>query len=202
MLVPLVMVAVAAAVIVAGFALGRLEIGGPLLVEAKSEPVAPSPARARTTVAEEAKAISIESASAWDPFGDRHENDANTGLAIDGSNATTWKTEDYYSGQLGKPGVGLMLDLGSRQTVSQVRLVTPDPGFRFDIRVGDDPDALAHGTSDGGPFEATHKVTREDVSPATGRYVLVWVTSIEPLPDGTHGASIADIQLAGPSGNG
>jgi serine/threonine-protein kinase len=205
MLVPLVMVLVVACVIAAGLALGRLKIGGPLLVETKAEAPVVTPARpARSATApDDAKPIAIESATAWDPFGDGHENDANAPLAIDQSNATFWKTEDYYSGTLGKPGVGLLLDLGSRQTVSGIRLVTPDPGFRFGVSAGDNPDTLARaGVEANGPFATGSKVTRERLRPITGRYALIWITSIEPLPDGTHGAEIADIQLEGTPSNG
>lgn len=199
MLVPLILVMLAAIVVVGGLALGRLEIGGPLLVEPKPAPADATPVQDRRPPV---RNIPIAVSSAWDPFGDSQENDDAAALAVDGSRTTQWRTEDYYSGQLRKAGVGLLIDLGEPRTVTKIRLATTDPGFSFEIRVGNDPDELARTGgkgSDGARFEAA-RVTREPIEQTPGRYVLVWITSIVTRADGTHGASISDFEVAGPDG--
>jgi hypothetical protein len=77
-----------------------------------------------------------------DPFGDGDELSSNAWLANDGDVQTAWRSENYFDGELGKPGMGLLLDLGERNEVLGLRLWTPHPGFRFGVAVGDDPDAL------------------------------------------------------------
>ena len=83
-----------------------------------------------------------------DPFGDGEELSSNAGLANDGDAQTAWRSENYFDGELGKPGIGLLLDLGDRSEVIGLRLWTPHPGFRFSVAIGDDPDALVDEVGD------------------------------------------------------
>ena len=132
--VPLIVVGIAVAAITLGLWLGELEVGGPLGIRAAPD----EPASA------EASPIPVlpATADALDPFGDGEELSSNAGLAIDGDVQTAWRSENYFDGELGKPGIGLLLDLGDRNEVLGLRLWTPHPGFRFGVAIGDDPDAL------------------------------------------------------------
>ena len=180
--VPLVVAGIAIASIALGLWMGKLEVGGPLGIRAA--PDEPG--------AVEIPPVLIRPASVGviDPFGDGYELSSNAGLADDGDLQTAWRSENYYDGELGKPGLGLLLDLGARHEILGVRLWTPHPGFRFRLAVGDDPDALID--------EAGGEVTSTSLSRVplrgAGRYVLVWITSVVPVDDGNR-AEVAEVRV-------
>ena len=180
--VPLVVAGIAIVAIALGLWMGKLEVGGPLGIRAApDEPAAveipPTPIRP----------VSV---GVIDPFGDGDELSSNAGLADDGDLQTAWRSENYFDGELGKPGFGLLLDLGGRHEVLGLRLWTPHPGFRFRLAVGDDPDALVD--------EAGGEVTSTSLSRVplrgAGRYVLVWITSVVPVDDGIR-AEVAEVRV-------
>jgi Protein kinase domain len=180
--VPLVVAGIAIASIALGLWMGKLEVGGPLGIRAAPDEPA----------AVEIPPVLIRPASVGviDPFGDGYELSSNAGLADDGDLQTAWRSENYFDGELGKPGLGLLLDLGARHEVLGVRLWTPHPGFRFRLAVGDDPDALID--------EVGSEVTSTSVSRVplrgAGRYVLVWITSVVPVDDGIR-AEVAEVRV-------
>jgi hypothetical protein len=180
--VPLVVAGIAIASIALGLWMGKLEVGGPLGIRAAPDEPA----------AVEIPPVLIRPASVGviDPFGDGYELSSNAELADDGELQTAWRSENYYDGELGKPGLGLLLDLGARHEVLGVRLWTPHPGFRFRLAVGDDPDALID--------EAGSEVTSTSLSRVplrgAGRYVLVWITSVVPVDDGIR-AEVAEVRV-------
>jgi hypothetical protein len=180
--VPLVVAGLAILAIALGLWMGKLEVGGPLGIRAApDEPaaveVAPTPIRPA-------------SVGVIDPFGDGDEHSSNAVLADDGDLQTAWRSENYFDGELGKPGFGLMLDLGERREVLGLRLWTPHPGFRFRLSIGDDPEALVD--------EAGGEVTSTSLSRVSlrgaGRYVLVWITSVVPVDDGIR-AEVAEVRV-------
>jgi serine/threonine protein kinase len=193
MLVPLLLVLLAAVAIVIGILAGRLELGGPLGVRAK-----PQTSSSPSGGAPSSQALHIAGVQAFDPPpGDGHEHDELVGDAIDGDPQTFWETENYNQLDLGgKPGVGLLFDLGTSQTVTGFHLQTPDPGFHFEIRVGDDPTALKDQT--GPAFTATRNM-RQSIDPTAGRYVLVWITQVVRTSDGNR-ATIAEFAVYGSGG--
>src|SRR3954454_12545693 len=73
-------------------------------------------------------AVTLTGARAYDPSGDNSEHDAAAPNATDGNAATYWDTE-HYQGGLAKPGVGLVLDAGSAQTLSSITVQSTTPGF-------------------------------------------------------------------------
>ena len=180
--VPLVVAGIAIVTIALGLWMGTLEVGGPLGIRA-----APDEPAAVDTPPELVRPVSV---SAIDPFGDGDEHSSNAGLADDGDLQTAWRSENYYDGELGKAGFGLLLDLGERHEVLGLRLWTPHPGFRFRLAVGDDPDTLAD--------EAGGEVTSTSLSRVSlrgaGRFVLVWITSVVPVDDGIR-AEVAEVRV-------
>lgn len=184
LLVPIAVVLVGAAAIAVGLSLGRLQVGGPLGVRLHQEESLPPPA---------STALPVAGVSAFDPLGDNVENDAGLPLVIDGDPATVWKSENYFDGQLHKPGVGVLIDLGKSRRVTGFRMETPSPGFSFTVAVGDDPQALV---AAGGTEFVAGQDMRESLTPATGRYVLVWITTVVPVLDGNR-AEIADLKVMG-----
>ncbi len=180
--VPLIVAGIAVATITLGLWLGELEVGGPLGIRAA--PDQPTKVELGPVVVRPAAVAAI------DPFGDGDELSSNAGLADDGDVRTAWRSENYFDGELGKPGIGLVLDLGDRREVLGLRLWTPHPGFRFRLAVGDDPDALLDQVGD--------EVTSTSLSRAplrgAGRYVLVWITSVVPVDDGIR-AEVAEVRV-------
>lgn len=112
-------------------------------------------------------------------------------LAIDSSASTFWHTSYYlsspYFGNL-KKGTGLVLDMGKPVKISQVQVqFGSTPGANVQIKVDNSglppgPDAagslptVAQANGIGGSYTFTMK------KPATGRYVVVWLTKLPPLP--------------------
>jgi serine/threonine-protein kinase len=185
--VPLLVVALAVAAVLAGLSLGRLELGGPVGIRLKEEPPSPSPIP---------RVLSFASVRTWDPPpGDGHENDSGVELAIDGDPSTAWKSENYFDGELHKPGVGLLFDLGSSRSVTGFRLSTPFPGFGFEVLVGDDPSELARRTR-GTEYLAEETLSKTLDQPVAGRYVLLWITSVVQTDDGNR-AEVGEFHVLG-----
>jgi putative peptidoglycan lipid II flippase len=191
MLVPLLAVLGAAIAIVVGLVLGKLQLGGSFGIETnkhKSNPVAPA-----------AAAIPLSAPSPFDPPpGDGEEHNDLAALVVDGNPQTYWYTENYRELDLApKPGVGLLFDLGSARTVSGFALQTPVSGFTFQVRVGDDPGALESATAKTFTADGT---MRTSIDPASGRYVLLWITSVVPDDlDGGNRAAVGEFRIFGPS---
>ncbi len=180
--VPLVVAGIAIAAIALGLWMGKLEVGGPLGIRAAPD----EPAAVEIPPA----LIRPLSVGVIDPFGDGDEHSSNAGLADDGDLQTAWRSENYFDGELGKPGFGLLLDLGGRHEVLGLRLWTPHPGFRFRLAVGDDPDALV---DEAGGETTSTSLSRVSLRGA-GRYVLVWITSVVPVDDGIR-AEVAEVRV-------
>ena len=130
------------------------------------------------------------SAFTFDPFGDDSENDSNVALAIDGDRSTAWRSENYFDGSLNKDGVGVVFDLGERRDVSGFLLRTPNPGFLFHVALGDDPDQLVDSV---GEANTAQEETRGALT-GSGRYVLVWITTVVQTDDGNR-AEIAEFRV-------
>jgi hypothetical protein len=197
MLIPLIVILLAAAAISAGLVVGRLELGGPLGVRAAPN----SPGGERTPALSE---ISIVEVRDVDPQGnDGAEHREDTGLAIDGDRATTWGTDHYNSAEFGglKDGLGLFLDLGKSTSVSRIRLVSSIEGWTFEVRSGSTSQVTAKPmpSADG---STTFTVGSEDtvvidLNPIQTSGLLIWITRLGP-DDGRYAASIAEVTVEGP----
>jgi hypothetical protein len=184
--IPLIVIGLAVALITIGLWLGELEVGGPLGIR----PAGPKAAPVSDVPPVAVRPVSV---SAIDPFGDGEELSSNAGLAADGDPTTAWRSEDYFDGELGKPGIGLVLDLGQTAQVEGVRLSTPHPGFTFGVAVGDDPDALVDRVGRTVTASASTRVRLE----GAGRYVLLWITSVVPVDDGNR-AEVEEVRVVVP----
>ena len=122
-----------------------------------------------------ARFVKLTAAGAFDPEGDGHERDEEASLAVDGNRTTFWRTERYS--RFFKTGVGLVLDTGRRVRIRQVVVDSRTPGVRAEIRIG---------SSRTGPFTRVSPAktltarTTFPVAGRTGRYVVVWVTTLPP----------------------
>ena len=148
-------------------------------------------------------------AAAFDPLStDGTENDADVPLAVDGDPATSWTTSTYRD-QLGsvlpalKSGVGLYLDLGVVREVSAVDLdlVGHRPTWSSTSPTTC-PTASrpAHPSPSGTATDAD--LTLDPASAegsraaVTGRYVVVWFTSLPVVPGGFR-AGLAEVVVRG-----
>jgi len=185
---PLAVAVLAGVVLGAGLRLGRLELGGPVGVRIEDE----APQETTSSSAE----VDVASITVVDPPpGDGVENDDALLAVTDGDPTTVWRSENYYDGTLNKPGVGLVLDLGRERTVTGFRLSTPSPGFAFSLLVGDDPITMVEHASGSPAYTAPD--ARRGLGPRTGRYVVVWITSVVAAPDGGNRAEVSDVRVIG-----
>jgi eukaryotic-like serine/threonine-protein kinase len=140
-----------------------------------------------------------------DPVGDG-DNDSKAGNAIDGKQSTAWTTSHYRTPQFGglKAGIGLLVDLGSPQSLSQVRAQFTQAGITVQVYVGNsDPgnkDILQKYTKVTDPDLANINkiITLPDGTNA--RYVLLWITGDLPQDpqagsDKPYQGGVTDIQV-------
>jgi hypothetical protein len=133
------------------------------------------------------------------PPGDGGENSAAVPNAVDGDPGTAWETEVYETSRFGglKPGVGLLVDLGSPTAVEQVELAL-SPGTDVELRVGDQPVPDVDGYAVVAAETGTGAVARlVPEFPVTARFVLVWFTRLPVDGDGFRG-SVREMFLVRP----
>ena len=146
--------------------------------------------------------IKLAGAKDFDPFGDPpEENPDQAGNAIDGKQDTAWTTLTYRGrptlGGL-KPGVGLVVDLGSIQNVGSMRLDLD--GSPTDVSLYAAPTNAGRPTSLDGLKEIAQKdaageqLQLKPRSAVRARYLVVWLTSLPPVDGGFRGA-IAEITV-------
>ncbi len=122
--------------------------------------------------------VSLRAVGAYDPDGDRSEHDEEAGRATDGDLSTYWRTEGYHAqlADIGKSGIGLVLDAGRAARVARVTVSTDTPGFTAEIRAGS---ALAHlqrvSSSQTVADTTTFRVTGD-----LERYYVLWITKLPP----------------------
>lgn len=153
---------------------------------------APAPAAAGT-------ALKIAGAVTFNPYGappGNTENPQTARGAIDNSLSTSWETSVYYDrpnmGGL-KPGTGLLIDMGKEVRLSQVEVLFSSNGATTaSIYLGNNPvdtraTALSNFTLVSPPVSVSGDHKFPVSSQATGRYVLIWLTSLPKLPSMPQG---------------
>jgi hypothetical protein len=116
------------------------------------------------------------------------EDPATAALAIDGNPSTAWATDFYLNNpNMGglKPGTGLLIDMGKEVKLSQVEVLFSANGdTTAKIYLGNSAamskTALSNFTLVSPPATATGDHKFPVASNATGRYVLIWLTSLPP----------------------
>jgi serine/threonine protein kinase len=148
-----------------------------------------------------AAALTGVTATDFDPQGTPpEENPDQARFAVDGNPATSWRTSTYDQnfGPAGlKTGVGLVLDLGADHDVSEVDLTTVGSPTRVQIYVTEESPSNLQGAELAGQTTVTGTRGVVTVDPAvTGRYVVVWLTSL-PAADGGYRGEIAEVVVKG-----
>ena len=137
-----------------------------------------------TTTAVPSEPLSGVTAVAFDPLGtDGAENDDLAAAAVDGDATTAWQTQSYND-QLGPPpglktGVGLALDLGGEQPVTEVDLSFIGSPTKVSLYLFDEPPTSV---ADQKPV-ATDRAKRATATlrldePSTAAYAVVWLTAL------------------------
>lgn len=138
-------------------------------------------------------------ATAFDPHpGDNEEHDSEARLAVDRDPGTSWTTSGYDQnfgpGGL-KPGVGLVLDLGSSQAVSSITVtVGGGPTTIQLLAAGETPPTTADGLAKAAEGDGSGTVTLTPQEPLDSRYVVLWLTSV-PQVDGEFRGAIAEVEV-------
>ncbi len=150
-------------------------------------------------------ALTPAGAVTFNPYGSppgNTENQPTVQGAIDNDPATAWDTQTYFNRpNLGgeKSGTGLLIDMGKAVRLSQVEVTFSSAGGTTTAAVylGSNPaDTKATGLSNftlvspAAAVSGDHKFSVS--SQATGRYVLIWLTSLPKLanpPAGVTGGS-------------
>lgn len=142
--------------------------------------------------------VEIAGGAVFDPFGDGEpENDSDVPQSFDGDPATSWTTLTYRGspafGNL-KPGVGVLYDLGSEQSLAGVTITSATPGAAVEIRTGNSADGQldSFATAGSGTIEGTTEFSFDEAT--TARYVLVWVTGLVEGGDG-FSADLAEVEV-------
>ncbi len=135
------------------------------------------------------------------------EDPSSASLAIDGNPSTGWAT-DYYLNRPNfgglKPGTGLLVDMGHEVKLSQVDvLFGAQCCTTAEIYLGNSNAMSQTALSDfklvAGLAKASGNHVYTTSANATGRYVLIWITSLPPMPGspGRYQAEIYNIVVRG-----
>lgn len=137
-------------------------------------------------------------ASAFDPGGDGHENDAEAARAVDGDRATLWRTEGYNHRDITKlkDGVGLVVRLGRTTSIDGLQIESPTNDWKARIYVANEPADTLAGWGDpvattGGLAAGTSTV---ELNGARGAAVLIWIVDRGDA-GGRAAAEIAEVTL-------
>ncbi len=140
-------------------------------------------------------------AADFDPQGDPpEENPELAPLVVDGDPATTWRTQTYEQnfgpGGL-KSGAGLTIDLQGRQQVSSVDLTLVGAPTGVTLYLADSEPSGIQGLKPVASEQVETETTRITLDkPATGRFLVVWLTSIPPVEGGFRG-EVAEVVVRG-----
>jgi hypothetical protein len=152
--------------------------------------------------------LSISSVRIVDPKGDGQEL-AGADKMTDGNETTDWHTAWYKAPDFGggdyKPGMGVLIDLGSAVDVTSVKVDFASPGATVDARIGDNDPGSGH-TGDA-KIVSTYTKVGSTISDAASnqvlpigqktRYILVWITRLPPLSEGKFEVGIDEISVTG-----
>jgi hypothetical protein len=145
--------------------------------------------------------ITIQSVTELDPYGDHKDpHFAEAKFAIDDDPATAWRTQTYRSAALGnlKPGVGLLVDLGTDEPVRSVTVSLLGDGTSVELFSSDATAAPTGPTAMAQVAQATDAPADTVLTPAgvvSGRFWLIWLTRLPAVKTGYQGG-VANISFA------
>lgn len=148
--------------------------------------------------------IAIKGAQSYNPLGEGPEGQP--AKAVDGDPNTAWSTQ-WYNDQFGtrppalKSGTGLLIDLGSPQSVSSVSVQfvgehTAELRVPTPAAAANPMQAKPDGFTVAGKKSGTNVEYSLD-SPVTTRYLLLWLTALPKDGAGTFTGQVAEVKVSG-----
>ena len=141
----------------------------------------------------------------FDPYGSGStgEHPLQAKFVVDQDTKTTWSTELYNGGDLGKPGVGIYIDAAPSVAAVVMQIVSPEKGWSGAVYGAEPgsgpPEQISHWTKLGTIPPVSKTKTRVDLTTGKSRYryYLVWITKLPPPASGEsrNAVSIAEIRL-------
>jgi serine/threonine-protein kinase len=138
-------------------------------------------------------------AHAYNPYGvgGTAQNNSAAQYAVDGHLDTAWTTQNYYSGQLNKPGVGIYVVAGSEVAARELVVSSSTRGWSGAIYASTRTPSPTSFTASGWVSLASVRYAGSTVTVRLSsghryKYYLVWITK---LPSGGQNASINEIKL-------
>lgn len=125
---------------------------------------------------------------------------------VDNDPDTVWETQRFRQSNFGnlKPGMGVLINLGTPRTIADVRVETSVPGVTMDVRTGsaDPGDTSAGddqivktykklGDGDSEKTDGTRKIFDGFNEDTKYQYILVFLTDLPPAEDGRGGYKVA-----------
>jgi eukaryotic-like serine/threonine-protein kinase len=136
--------------------------------------------------------VPLSAVTAYDPYGSPpgQEHNAEAHYATDGNARTYWETERYHAtfAEIGKLGVGLVLDAKSPVQLHRLGIATATPGFTAVIRAGDSAGSFPYTVSSS---QVVSSGTQFTIGNGKHRYYLVWITR---LPPGSESVRINEVE--------
>jgi hypothetical protein len=138
--------------------------------------------------------VVVLDAVSFDPFGEGGENDQAIPNLMDGSAATTWRTERYRDPlSLQKPGVGLRFEVEG--SPGHLQLLGFSTGTEFVLYWADEAldgiDGWDRVVSASAPPGAAHFA----LAPREDGHWLLWMTDLPEQADGTYFAELSEVQF-------
>jgi hypothetical protein len=124
-------------------------------------------------------AVELVDARAFDPLGDNEEHNGEARNVIDGDPTTTWRTERYSGRTLGKPGVGIVVQVADAQELRRVEVASATRGYSASVYVADAAQDTLEGWAE--PVATKAAVDGDatfDLVARRGAAVLVWITAL------------------------
>lgn len=142
--------------------------------------------------------IKIVGAKDFDPFGENGENPEDVSKAYDASPTSSWITSTYKTSALGnlKPGVGLVVDLGSVQRIGSVTIDfvgSPTGVTLYGVPTAMGTPANLDGLQELARLPKAGTVAKmTPASSVRARYLVIWLTSL-PKASGGYRGTISNI---------
>ena len=147
------------------------------------------------------QALSITSVTAFGPDGTSDGDDpAGASRVIDGG-AQPWTSSWYTTPKFGnlQAGTGLLLDMGKSVTVFSVQMVLGDSsGAAVQVRIGDTA-AFPRLATVAAAANVGGTVRLPTTARASGRYILIWFTTLPPDGRGTYQVNVYSARVDGTS---
>ena len=146
-----------------------------------------------------------------DPPDGSRSDQGEAAFTVDDDKDTVWRTSGFKEAKFyNKPGMGLLINLGTPRTVSYVRVETSAPGIAMDIRTGtsDPGDNSAGdqkiydtykklGDGDTGKTEGANTVFPVFDENQKYQYILVFITELPKDTDGQYRVEISKVEVDG-----